>query len=185
MDCASAARQAELDSELDMKLEVAREWAGPAANHRAALAARVAQNGNSWTIPVQHTETMNSKAANSYTLLALQSLDMPESNPTFVAITPPQPPQSKLIILPAIKIDNVETRNATLAVDIATSRDFALMSKLKDGGVQDMAGYRARAFRRDWRTKSGLDEGRSDPTCWAEESGGAPQTALCAQGVIK
>jgi len=181
MDCASAARQAELESELDLELEVAREWAGPATNRRAALAARVAQNGNSWTIPAQHTETMNSKAANSYTLPALQALDTPESNPTFVAITPPLLQQSKLSILPA----NVNARNATLAVDMAASRDFALMSKFKDGGAQDMAGYRARAFRRDWRTKSGLDERRSDPTCWAEESGGAPQTALCAQGVIK
>ena len=183
MDCASAARQAELESELDLELEVAREWAGPATNRRAALAARVAQNGNSWTIPVQHTETMNSKAANSYTLPALQGLDTPESNLTFVATTPPQPQQSKLSILPAIKIHSVKTRNATLAVDIAASRDFALMSKLKDGGAEDMAGHRA--FRRDWRTKSGLDEGRSDPTCWAEESGGTPQTALFGQWVIK
>ena len=82
MDCASAARQAEIKSELDLELEVAREWAGPATNRRAALAACVAQNGNSWTIPVQHTETMNSKAANSYTLPALQGLDTPEREET-------------------------------------------------------------------------------------------------------
>ena len=182
--CVGGATWAELaDPELDLELEVAREWAGPATNRRAALAARVAQNGNSWTIPVQHTETMNSKAANSYTLPALQGLDTPESNLTFSIL-----PAIKILngipdILPAIKLPNVNARNATLAVDIAASRDFALMSKLKGGGAQDMAGYRA--FCRDWRTKSGLDEGRSDPTCWAEESGGTPQTALFGQWVIK